>query len=89
MADEVVSHAFSHSFRPQHIERLATYWGEALGGPNAYSARYGDETAVVRTNRVTTAGRTRPPLGSTFGAAAAAYAEHRPDYATAWPRRDQ
>ena len=48
MADEVVSHAFSHGFHPQHSERLATYWGEALGGPNTYSARYGDETAVVR-----------------------------------------
>jgi hemoglobin len=48
MADDVVSHAFSHGFHPQHSERLATYWGEALGGPNTYSARYGDETAVVR-----------------------------------------
>jgi hypothetical protein len=28
----------------------------------------------------------RLPLGSTFGAAAAAYAEHRPDYATAAAR---
>jgi hemoglobin len=25
MADEVVSHAFSHGFHPQHSERLATY----------------------------------------------------------------
>lgn len=31
-ADEVVSHAFSHGFLPQHIERLAAYWAEALGG---------------------------------------------------------
>ena len=48
MADEVVSHAFSHGFHPQHSERLAAYWGEALGGPHTYSERYGDETAVVR-----------------------------------------
>jgi hemoglobin len=48
MADEVVSHAFSHGFHPEHSERLATYWGEALGGPATYSAAYGDETAVVR-----------------------------------------
>jgi hemoglobin len=48
MADEVVSHAFSHGFHPQHDERLAAYWGEALGGPDAYSAAYGDETSVVR-----------------------------------------
>ena len=48
MADEVVSHAFSHGFRPDHSERLAAYWGEALGGPVAYSGTYGDETSVVR-----------------------------------------
>ncbi len=48
MADEVVSHAFSHGFHPEHSERLAAYWAEALGGPRAYSERYGDETAVVR-----------------------------------------
>ena len=48
MADEVVSHAFSHGFHPQHTERLAAYWAEALGGPAGYSEAYGDETSVVR-----------------------------------------
>ncbi len=48
MADEVVSHAFSHGFHPQHTERLAAYWAEALGGPATYSGQYGDETSVVR-----------------------------------------
>ena len=48
MADDVVSHAFSHGFHPEHSERLAAYWAEALGGPPTYSERYGDETAVVR-----------------------------------------
>lgn len=48
MQDEVVSHAFSHGFHPEHTERLAAYWAEALGGPTTYSDRYGDETAVVR-----------------------------------------
>jgi hemoglobin len=48
MADEVVSHAFSHGFHPQHDERLAAYWAEALGGPASYSDAYGDETSVVR-----------------------------------------
>ena len=47
-ADEVVSHAFSHGFHPDHSVRLAAYWAEALGGPSIYSERYGDETAVVR-----------------------------------------
>jgi hemoglobin len=48
MADEIVSHAFSHGFRPDHTERLAAYWAEALGGPAAYTTAYGDETLVVR-----------------------------------------
>jgi hemoglobin len=48
MADEVVSHAFSHGFHPQHTDRLAAYWAEALGGPPAYSDAFGDETSVVR-----------------------------------------
>jgi len=48
MADEVVGHAFSHGYHPQHTERLAAYWAEALGGPAAYSGSYGDETSVVR-----------------------------------------
>jgi len=48
MADEVVGHAFSHGFRPDHTQRLAAYWSEALGGPPAYSSAYGDETSVLR-----------------------------------------
>ena len=44
LADEVVS----HGFHPQHTERLAAYWAEALGGPAAFSALRGDETRVVR-----------------------------------------
>lgn len=48
MADEVVSHAFSHGIHPDHCRRLAAYWAEALGGPPTYSDSYGDETSVVR-----------------------------------------
>lgn len=48
MADEVVAHAFSHGFHPEHVERLAAYWAEALGGHAAYSGVYGDESFVVR-----------------------------------------
>jgi hemoglobin len=48
LADEIVSHAFSHGYHPAHTERLATYWAEALGGPSLYSQQYGDETMVVR-----------------------------------------
>ena len=48
MADDVVGHAFSHGFHPEHSERLAAYWAEALGGPTTFSATFGDETSVVR-----------------------------------------
>jgi hemoglobin len=48
MADEVVAHAFSHGFHPEHSTRLAAYWAEALGGPTTFSDSFGDETAVVR-----------------------------------------
>lgn len=48
LADEVVSHAFSHGFHPDHTARLAAYWSEAWGGPALYTALGGSETAVVR-----------------------------------------
>ena len=48
VVDEVVGHAFRHGFDPHHTERLAAYWGEALGGPPTFSTQYGDESAVVR-----------------------------------------
>jgi hemoglobin len=48
MADELVSHAFSQGYHPEHTERLAAYWTEALGGPRRYSDLYGDESGVVR-----------------------------------------
>jgi hemoglobin len=48
MADAVVSHAFSHGFHPEHTERLAAYWAEALGGPTLYTDAYGDESTVLR-----------------------------------------
>ena len=48
LADEVVEHAFSHGFHPDHTARLAAYWAEALGGPARFSSELGDETTVVR-----------------------------------------
>lgn len=48
MADEIVSHAFHDGAKPDHTERLAAYWGEALGGPPAYTSTYGTEASVQR-----------------------------------------
>jgi hemoglobin len=48
LADEIVAHAFSHGYHPEHTDRLAAYWSEAWGGPALYTALQGTETAVVR-----------------------------------------
>ena len=48
LADPVASHPFRHGVRPDHTERLAAYWAEALGGPPTYSRTMGSETRVVR-----------------------------------------
>ena len=48
LADPIVSHAFSHGYHPQHSERLAAYWAEALGGPADYTNSIADQSAVVR-----------------------------------------
>ena len=47
--DPVASHPFSHGgLHPQHVERLAAYWSEALGGPADFSTSMGEHTAVMR-----------------------------------------
>ena len=48
LADPIVSHAFSHGYHPQHTERLAAYWAEALGGPHDYIESMGSESQVIR-----------------------------------------
>jgi hemoglobin len=49
LQDPVVSHAFSHPGQhPDHVERLAAYWAEALGGPSMYSDTMGDHSHVLR-----------------------------------------
>ena len=49
LADPVLNHPFSHPGQhPQHVERLAAYWAEVLGGPATYSESVGDESYVVR-----------------------------------------
>jgi len=48
LADPVVSHAFSHGFHPEHSERLAAYWAEALGGPITFTGVIGDQSGVQR-----------------------------------------
>ena len=49
LADAELNHPFSHPGQhPQHVERLADYWAEVLGGPPAYSATMGDQSGLLR-----------------------------------------
>ncbi len=48
LADPEAAHPFEHGNHPQHLERLAAYWGEALGGPATYSRTMADESHVLR-----------------------------------------
>src|ERR1043166_6137238 len=48
LADPIVSHAFSHGYHPEHSQRLAANWAEALGGPTAYTESLGTESSVIR-----------------------------------------
>jgi hemoglobin len=48
LADPELNHPFSHEDQhPQHVERLAAYWAEVLGGPPAFSSSCGDQSSVL------------------------------------------
>jgi len=48
VADPVLNHMFDRDDNhPQHVERLAAYWAEVLGGPRAYSESCGDQSHVL------------------------------------------
>jgi hemoglobin len=48
LADPELNHPFSHPGQhPHHVERLAAYWAEALGGPPRYSRECGTHAGVL------------------------------------------
>jgi hemoglobin len=47
LADDVLNHPFSHLGHPDHVRRLAWYWGEVLGGPPRYSEAGVDQRSLV------------------------------------------
>jgi hemoglobin len=48
LTDPELNHPFSHpGQRPDHVERLAAYWGEVFGGPAAYTAVGGTQSDVI------------------------------------------
>jgi hemoglobin len=49
LADPELNHPFSHPGQhPRHVERLAAYWAEVMGGPPAFSRDCGDHSTVLR-----------------------------------------
>jgi len=51
LADPELSHPFARDdLHPAHVERLAAYWGEVLGGPATYSERCGNHSTMLRTH---------------------------------------
>jgi hemoglobin len=48
LEDPVLNHPFSHpDIDPRHVEKLAEYWGEVLGGPPTYLTSYGGHSAML------------------------------------------
>ena len=49
LADPELNHPFSHPGQhPQHVERLAAYWSEVLGGSPRFSTECSDHTAMLK-----------------------------------------
>ncbi len=48
LADPELNHPFSHPGQhPEHVERLAAYWAEVMGGPARYSQSCGAHACVL------------------------------------------
>ncbi|MDP9100574.1 MAG: group II truncated hemoglobin [Actinomycetota bacterium] len=48
LADPELNHPFTAPGQhPQHVERLAAYWGEVLGGPSVYTDTMGSESHAL------------------------------------------
>ncbi|MFJ1758870.1 group II truncated hemoglobin [Amycolatopsis sp. NPDC088138] len=49
LADPELNHPFSHPGQhPKHVERLAWYWAEVMGGPPRFSTECADHSAMLR-----------------------------------------
>jgi hemoglobin len=48
LADPELNHPFSHPDQnPRHVERLAAYWAQVMGGPPAYTAEWGGDQSFL------------------------------------------
>ena len=49
LADPELNHPFTHPDQhPRHVERLAAYWAEVMGGPAEYSSSCGNHTSMLQ-----------------------------------------
>ncbi|WP_336204136.1 globin domain-containing protein [Nonomuraea sp. LPB2021202275-12-8] len=48
LLDPVLNHPFSRGTHPEHVRRLAGYWGEVFGGPGGCSGTGDDHSAMLR-----------------------------------------
>jgi hemoglobin len=49
LADPELNHPFSHDdLDPRHVQRLAAYWAEVMGGPPLYSVLPADQSALLQ-----------------------------------------
>lgn len=49
LEDPELNHPFSHPDQhPQHVERLAAYWAEVMGGPARFSQQCADQTSLLQ-----------------------------------------
>jgi len=47
LADPLLEHPFSRARNPDHVQRLADYWGEVLGGPPTFTRSCGGHSAML------------------------------------------
>ena len=47
LQDPELNHPFSHGLSPHHVENLASYWAEVLGGPPRYSNALGGHSGML------------------------------------------
>ena len=48
LQDPELNHPFSHPDQnPRHVERLAAYWAEVMGGPTTFSDDYSNQSAML------------------------------------------
>src|SRR2546422_3428952 len=47
LEDPDLNHVFSHHSSPEHVENLAAYWAEVLGGPPSYSRNHGGQSEML------------------------------------------